>query len=95
MDPRLTRLRVELYSAAQMLKGEDAEEFWKLIDEVHDLKTALRPKDATYELVVEKGATGIRRLVCGLTSYHPQDVERRYCGNCHRFHDIRKGGTDD
>jgi hypothetical protein len=33
-DPRLTRLRIELYTAAQTLKGEDAKEFWKLIDEI-------------------------------------------------------------
>lgn len=25
--------------------------------------------------------------VCGMTSYHPQDVSHRYCPNCHRFHD--------
>jgi len=24
---------------------------------------------------------------CGLTSYHPKDVEQRYCGKCHKFHD--------
>lgn len=24
---------------------------------------------------------------CGRTSYHPGDVEKRYCGNCHQFHD--------
>ena len=24
---------------------------------------------------------------CGLTSFHPEDVRKRYCGNCHVFHD--------
>jgi hypothetical protein len=24
---------------------------------------------------------------CNLTSYHPEDVKNRYCGNCHKFHD--------
>lgn len=24
---------------------------------------------------------------CGLTSYHAQDVELRYCGHCHVFHE--------
>jgi hypothetical protein len=24
---------------------------------------------------------------CGMTSYHPEDILQRYCGNCHRFHD--------
>ena len=33
-DPRLLRLRVELYTAAQSLTGEDAAEFWRLIDEI-------------------------------------------------------------
>lgn len=28
----------------------------------------------------------IQCLVCGLTSYHPTDVEQRYCGQCHQFH---------
>lgn len=26
-------------------------------------------------------------LRCGRTSYHPQDVQQRYCGACRRFHD--------
>jgi len=30
---------------------------------------------------------GIRCLTCGRTSYNRNDVEQRYCGNCHRFHD--------
>ena len=25
--------------------------------------------------------------LCGRTSYHPQDIKHRYCGNCHMFHD--------
>jgi ribosomal protein S27AE len=23
---------------------------------------------------------------CGLVSHHPQDIENKYCGNCHQFH---------
>ncbi len=23
---------------------------------------------------------------CGMTSYNPNDIEQRYCGNCHMFH---------
>lgn len=23
--------------------------------------------------------------VCGMTSYNPNDVKHRYCGNCHEF----------
>lgn len=25
-------------------------------------------------------------LHCGKTSYHPEDIRRRYCGNCNEFH---------
>lgn len=25
---------------------------------------------------------------CGMTSYHPKDVEYEYCANCNQFHDI-------
>jgi hypothetical protein len=39
----------------------------------------------TYEIVEEGQA--IKCLVCGLTSWHPQDVEYRFCGKCDRFHD--------
>ncbi len=42
-DPRLLRLRVELYSAAQMLRGEDATEFWKPIDEILTLRPQQLP----------------------------------------------------
>lgn len=24
-------------------------------------------------------------LVCGMTSYNPNDVKHKYCGNCHKF----------
>jgi len=26
-----------------------------------------------------------------MTSYHPKDIEYRYCGNCHQFHDLLDG----
>lgn len=51
MDPRLIRLRVELFSAAQLLTGEDAEEFWTLLEEVQSIhvahKTSPTPRGAT------------------------------------------------
>ena len=25
--------------------------------------------------------------LCLMTSYHPEDIAHRYCGNCHLFHD--------
>lgn len=29
--------------------------------------------------------------VCEMTSYHPKDIEYRYCGKCHQFHDLMDG----
>jgi hypothetical protein len=31
----------------------------------------------------------IKCLLCGMTSYNSRDIEKRYCGNCHRFHEPR------
>jgi len=25
---------------------------------------------------------------CGMESYHAKDIQHRYCGNCHQFHDM-------
>ena len=38
---RLMTLRVELFTAAQVLKGEPLKEFWKLIDDIN----AIRPPE--------------------------------------------------
>ncbi len=27
---------------------------------------------------------------CKKTSFHPEDVKQKYCGNCHEFHDFLK-----
>jgi hypothetical protein len=35
-------------------------------------------------LVLHDGRA-IKCLVCGWVSWHPTDVEQRYCGHCHRF----------
>jgi hypothetical protein len=31
------------------------------------------------------GLRGFTCPRCGLTSYHPKDVEHRHCGNCEQF----------
>jgi hypothetical protein len=33
--------------------------------------------------------------VCGMTSFHPEDVRRRYCGNCHRFESVIPSSASD
>jgi hypothetical protein len=35
----------------------------------------------------ETNPPSITCLVCGLTSWNANDVENRYCGFCHRFHE--------
>lgn len=37
-------------------------------------------------VIVEDGKA-IKCGTCGMTSWHPKDVEYRYCGNCHKFHE--------
>lgn len=42
----------------------------------------------TYEMMTGIPDTpGIRCRVCGMVSCNPNDIENRYCGNCHAFHD--------
>jgi hypothetical protein len=33
------------------------------------------------------GRASIQCLTCGLTSHNPNDVEQKYCGHCHKFHE--------
>jgi hypothetical protein len=48
-----------------------------------------------YDLIVHRATgrlvLGIRCHACGRVSYHPKDVDERYCGACHRFHDDGPG----
>lgn len=34
-----------------------------------------------------QGCKYIRCHTCGRTSFNPGDIENRYCGHCHVFHD--------
>ena len=58
MDPRLFRLRIELYTAAQSLRGEDAEAFWTLIREGAAIESAPRPRPAAAR--VDEACDGMR-----------------------------------
>ena len=40
--------------------------------------------EPTFEIV--KNGIAITCNKCGMTSYNRNDVEQRYCGNCHEFH---------
>jgi len=35
----------------------------------------------------EGGLIAIRCLECGGMSFHPNDIEQKYCGHCHKFHE--------
>ena len=39
----------------------------------------------TYE--ISEGGKSITCLGCGSISFHPQDVEHKYCVHCHVFHE--------
>lgn len=28
---------------------------------------------------------------CAMTSYNPNDIREKYCGNCHQYHDTMGG----
>lgn len=42
MSQRVMLLRVALYTCAQQARGEEAEEFWTLIREIHQMEEASR-----------------------------------------------------
>lgn len=41
----------------------------------------------TYQVVVADARIGIKCLLCGLTSWHPMDLQELFCGKCSRYHD--------
>jgi hypothetical protein len=41
----------------------------------------------TYVIVYRvDGSAGIFCRVCGLVSWHPEDIKHLFCGRCHHFH---------
>lgn len=32
---------------------------------------------------------------CSMTSHHPMDIKYGYCGNCHEYTSVPKGGNDE
>lgn len=53
--------------------------------------------ETTYATGWDGDQLWIRCKICGLRSFNRNDVENRYCGFCHKFHDLgyyeRVGGT--
>lgn len=48
----------------------------------------------TFEIVKGRTQNGIKCLICGLTSWNRNDVEKEYCGNCHQFHEVMSAGVE-
>lgn len=49
-----------------------------------------KPRNASYRgayslVRLVSGEVGIHCYDCKRTSFHPKDVENRYCGCCHKF----------
>ncbi len=40
----------------------------------------------TYE--IKNGGGAIKCKICGLISHNINDVKNKYCGYCHKFHEI-------
>lgn len=48
--------------------------------------TDFQKQGYTYVLIEKEEEKGILCLNCGMTSYHPTDIEKLYCANCGKFH---------
>lgn len=42
----------------------------------------------TYQIVYRNGLQGIYCKICRRVSFHPKDVEHKYCAECKQFHDM-------
>lgn len=42
---------------------------------------------ALAKAILERTTESITCPKCGMTSYNPNDIKHRYCGNCNQFHD--------
>lgn len=41
----------------------------------------------TYRLGSKDGQSYIECLTCRMRSFNPNDIQHKYCGRCHKFHD--------
>ena len=48
--------------------------------------------ELTYEIIDTNGngKLAIKCLICDMTSHNKNDINQKYCGNCHQFHNILK-----
>lgn len=77
-------------------EGEEPRGWRRCIQQGQPIRRRAGDVDDTYELIEDgRGqSTGecdaIKCLVCGMVSYNPHDVEQKYCGSCHQFHEFLK-----
>jgi ribosomal protein S27AE len=49
--------------------------------------------EPTYSIITETvPRTGIKCALCGSVSYNAGDIQEKYCGRCHLFHQIVEDG---
>jgi hypothetical protein len=47
---------------------------------------------SSFSIGEDEGGPFIICDACGKKSYHPSDVQARYCGNCHDYHEVKGAG---
>lgn len=90
MDSRLVRLRIELFTTAQTLKGEDAIEFWRLIDDLIKVKASLLIEEEKREVEqADQADDDLRACAEALEETrdcfdHANNCCSDWCGECQR-----------
>jgi uncharacterized protein YjbJ (UPF0337 family) len=80
----------ERYGHNREKAEKEVDEWQKQFQEMRENAEEMRETDRVITYAIETDAFGnrwIKCLICGLGSYNPHDVEQRYCGACHAFHD--------
>ena len=70
----------------KVVAEEEEEVLMDVLDLMADTPEAAR-KALGYTIDQMGGVESITCLTCKRTSYHPKDVENRYCGFCKKFHE--------
>jgi ribosomal protein S27AE len=52
------------------------------------------PRSEWIEIEIAAGRA-IRCPRCGRVSFHPKDIDQRYCGWCHEWHDAMDAASQD
>lgn len=66
----------------EVVELRDGEIFYHAVEALEEL-----PPEPTFVLVEGSNRVGIQCLRCGRTSWHPDDVQHRFCVACGLFHE--------